>query len=161
MQLPPVDRLPYWRLQADETPSGGNGAAAAAAAGAAGVSPPVRPLQAPLPLESMERLGQGAVPRTPDVPSAPETPNRDWTDAAVNADIPKPPEPPPPPPPEPISKQLLEFFQSMWRASGSVVDIAQDIEKPAQAERLAQQARNEPLTYSDYSNPKVKRPDGV
>ncbi len=29
------------------------------------------------------------------------------------------------PPPEPISKMLLEFVQSMWRASGSAVEIAQ------------------------------------
>ena len=29
------------------------------------------------------------------------------------------------PPPEPISKMLLEFLQSMWRASGSAVEIAQ------------------------------------
>ena len=29
------------------------------------------------------------------------------------------------PPPEPLSKMLLEFVQSMWRASGSVIEIAQ------------------------------------
>ena len=28
------------------------------------------------------------------------------------------------PPPEPISKLLLEFLQSMWRASGSAIEIA-------------------------------------
>ena len=29
------------------------------------------------------------------------------------------------PPPEPISKRLLEFLRSMWRASGSVVEMSQ------------------------------------
>jgi hypothetical protein len=29
------------------------------------------------------------------------------------------------PPPEPISKRLLEFLRSMWRASGSVIELAQ------------------------------------
>ena len=31
----------------------------------------------------------------------------------------------PEPPPEPISKQLLDFLQAVWRASGSAVEIAQ------------------------------------
>lgn len=149
MQLPPVDRLPHWRLQTGEV--------VVAGAASAGVPAPVPPLQAPHPLESMERLGQGAVPKTPEMPSAPEAPNRDWTAAEMRVEDPKPPEPPP----EPISKQLLEFLQSMWRASGSVIDVAQDIEKTAVSERLAQQAKNEPLTYSDFSDPKVRRSGGV
>ncbi len=105
----------------------------------------------------MERLGHGAVPKTPDTPSSPEAPHRDWTESELKAQDPKPPEPPP----EPISKQLLEFLQSMWRASGSVIDVAQDVEKTTLAERLAQQASSEPLTYCDYSDPKVRRPGGV
>ena len=150
MQLPPVDRLPHWRIQTGEV-------MAPPGAPTAGAPAPVQTLQAPHPLESMERLGQGAVPQTPDVPSIPETPNRDWTAADMPVEDPKPPEPPP----EPISKQLLEFLQSMWRASGSVIDVAQDVEKTALAERLAQHAKNEPLTYSDYSDPKVRRSGGV
>ena len=50
-------------------------------------------------------------------------------------------EEPPEPPKEPIYKQLLEFIQSMWRASGSAVEVAQDVNKMTLQERLAQQAR--------------------
>ena len=57
--------------------------------------------------------------------------------------------------------RFREFLQSMWRASGSVIDVAQDVEKTTLTERLAQQANNEPLTYSDYSDPKVRRSGGV
>lgn len=154
MHLPPVDRLPHWRAQAGEVLP--VGAAPGVSTGAAG---PERQLQALHPLESMERLGHGAVPKTPDVPSAPDAPNRDWTEPKQEVQKePKPPEPPQ----EPISKQLLEFLQSMWRASGSVIDVAQDMEKTTlAAERLAQQASNGPLTYSDYSDPKVRRSGGV
>ena len=67
-------------------------------------------------------------------------------------------EEPPEPPKEPISKQLLEFIQSMWRASGSAVELAQDINKMTLQERLAQQVKEEPLTYSD---PKIKRTSGL
>ena len=47
----------------------------------------------------------------------------------------------------------------MWRASGSAIELAQDVNKTTLQERMAQQARNdEPLTYSD---PKVKRTGGL
>lgn len=149
MHMPPVDRLPHWRFQ--------NGEVQIADAAATGAPAAVPPLQAPHAIESMERLGQGAVPKTPDAPSAAESPNRDWTETELKAEDPEPPEPPP----EPIAKQLLEFLQSMWRASGSVIDVAQDAEKTALDERLAQQAKAEPLTYSDYSDPKVRRSGSV
>ena len=62
------------------------------------------------------------------------------------------------PPPPPLYQQLLEFIQSMWRASGSAVEVALEVNKTTLAERIAQQARDdEPLTYSD---PKVKRTGG-
>ena len=53
---------------------------------------------------------------------------------------------------------MLEFIQSMWRASGSAIEMAQDVNKTTLAERMAQQAKNEPLTYSD---PKIKRTTGL
>jgi hypothetical protein len=113
----------------------------------------VRPINAPHPVESMDRLGAGAIVREPDKPSAPDAPNRDWTAVKKKDTVEEPPEPPK----EPIYKQLLEFIQSMWRASGSAVEAAQDINKMTLQERMAQQAKNEPLTYSD---PKVKRTGG-
>lgn len=102
----------------------------------------------------MDRLGQGAIVREPDKPSAPEVVNRDWTVVKKKDTVEEPPEPPK----EPLYKQLLEHIQSMWRASGSAVEMAQEINKMTLQERLALQAKNEPLTYSD---PKVKRTGGL
>ncbi|GAA4418574.1 hypothetical protein [Acidovorax lacteus] len=143
MQIPPVDRSPVWRPQgADLYSTGASGA------------PPVRPVNLANPVESLDRLGEGAVVREPDKPSAPESPNRDWTEVKKKETTEEPPEPPK----EPIYKQLLEFIQSMWRASGTAVDMAQEVNKTALQERLANQVRNEPLTYSD---PKIKRTSGL
>ena len=143
MQMPPVDRSPSWRPQgADLYSTGASGA------------PPVRPINPSNPVESMDRLGEGAIVREPDKPSAPDVANRDWTEVKKKETVEAPPEPPK----EPIYKQLLELIQSMWRASGSAVEVAQDINKMTLQERLAQQVKNEPLTYSD---PKVKRTGGL
>lgn len=143
MQLPPVDRLPQWRPQgADLYSTGASGAV------------PVRPIHAANPVESMDRLGEGAIVKTPDKPSAPDAPNRDWTEVKKQETAPEPEEPPK----EPIYKMLLEFVQSMWRASGSAVEVALEVNKTTLAERMAQQVKDdEPLTYSD---PKVKRTGG-
>ena len=63
------------------------------------------------------------------------------------------------PPKEPIYKQLLELIQSMWRASGSAVELAQDINKTTLQERLAQQVQDR--QSPTYSDPKVKRTGGL
>ncbi len=99
-------------------------------------------------------MGEGAIVKAPDKPSAPDSPNRDWTAVKKQETVEEPPEPPK----EPIYKQLLELIQSMWRASGTAVEVAQDINKMTMQERLAQQVKNEPLTYSD---PKIKRTGGL
>lgn len=143
MPLPPVDRAPLWRPQgADLYSTGASGAV------------PVRPVHAVNPVESMDRLGEGAIVKTPDKPSAPATPNRDWTEVKKQETAQEPEEPPK----EPLYKMLIAFVQSMWRASGSAVELAQDIHKTTQAERMAQQVKDDPsLTYSD---PKIKRTGG-
>lgn len=138
MQIPPVDRSPHWRPQgADLYSTGASGAV------------PVRPVNAANPVESMDRLGEGAIVKTPEKPSA-ESPNRDWTEVKKQDTVKEPEEPPK----EPIYVQLLELLREMWRASGSAVELAQDINKITLAERMAQQAKDEPLTYAD---PAVKR----
>src|SRR5574337_244429 len=137
MQLPPVDRSPaQWRPQgADLYSTGASGAV------------PVRPVNPANPVESVDRLGEGATVREPAKPGAPDEHNRDWTLAEARKEAPKEPEEPPK---EPIYKQLLEFIQSMWRASGSAVELAQDVHKTALQERLAQQAKDlQSPTYSD------------
>ena len=101
----------------------------------------------------MDRLGEGAIVREPDKPAAPPAPNRDWTEVKKKETV----EEPPYPPKEPLYKQLLEFIQGMWRASGTAVDMAQEINKMTLQERIAQQVKNEPMTYSD---PKIKRTGG-
>ena len=143
MQMPSVDRSPVWRpAGADLYSTGASGA------------PPVRPINASNPVESMDRLGEGAIVRQPDKPSAPDVENRDWTEVKKKETAEEPPEPPK----EPIYKQLIEYIQSMWRASASAIDVAQEVNKTALQERMAQQVKNEPLTYSD---PKIKRTGGL
>lgn len=144
MQMPPVDRSPTWRPQgADLYSTGASGAV------------PVRPVQPANPVESTDRLGEGAIVREPDKPSAPDAANRDWTEVKKKDTVEEPEEPPK----EPIYKQLLEFIQSMWRASGSAVEMAQEINKTTLQERLAQQVNDkQSLTYSD---PKIKRTGGL
>ena len=141
MQIPPVDRTSSWQsLGADLYSTGASGAAA------------VRPIQAPNPVESMDRLGEGAIIKTPDKPSAPDAPNRDWTETKKQDTVKEPEDPPK----EPVYKQLLELLREMWRASGSAIELAQDINKVTLAERMAQQVKDdEPLTYTD---PSIKRP---
>ena len=144
MQLPPVDRSPIWRPQgADLYSTGASGAV------------PVRPINNPNPVESMDRLGEGAVVKAPEKPSDPDAPNRDWTMVQKKETVEEPPEPPKEPQ---LYKVMIEFIQSMWRASGSAIEMAQNVNQTTLAERLAQQAKNEPLTYSD---PTVKRTTGL
>ena len=144
MQLPPVDRSTSWRPQgADLYSTGASGAV------------PVRPINAANPVESMDRLGEGAIVKTPEKPSDPDQANRDWTEALAKKELKAEPEPAKEPP---LYKMMLEFIQSMWRASGSAIEMAQDVNKTTLAERMAQQAKNEPLTYSD---PKIKRTTGL
>ena len=144
MQIPPLDRTQTpWRTQgADLYSTGASGAA------------PVRPVNAVNASESVDKIGEGRTVREPEKPSVADSENRDWTlaeEVKQKEEVEEPPK-------EPISKQLIEFIQSMWRASGSAVELAQDINKMTLQERLAQQVKNEPLTYSD---PKIKRTSGL
>lgn len=147
MQLPPVERSPHvWRPtpSADLNLTGAGGAV------------PVRPVQAPNPVESTDRLGEGAIVREPTRASDPDKENRDWTLAETKKEAPEQAEEKPREPP--LYQQLLEFIQSMWRASGSAVEVALDVNKTTLQERLAQQVKNdESPTYSD---PKIKRTGG-
>lgn len=138
MPLPPVDRNLNWRPPgADLYSTGASGAV------------PIRPINPANPVESTDYIGGGVVPSGPDKPSAePETPNRDWTTVRKQATAEEPPEPPK----EPISKQLLEFLQAMWRAGAAAI-----LEATEEATKAANKPANltqEPLTYSD---PKVKK----
>lgn len=143
MQIQPVDRSPNWRPQGSDLYSTG-------ASGA----PPVRPVAAPHPIESADRMGEGAVVKEPDKPSDTDTSNRDWTQTKKQETVKEPEEPPK----EPISKMLIEFIQSMWRASAAAVDAAEAINKSASQQEKANQVKNETLTYTE---PKVKRTSGL
>ena len=107
MQLPPVDRNLNWRPpSADLYSTGASGAV------------PVRPINPVNAVESLDHIGGGVVLRGPDKPSAEVVqPNRDWTLQRKQETAEEPPEPPK----EPISKQLLEFLQAMWRAGGAAI----------------------------------------
>ena len=140
MQIPPLDRTQTpWRTQgADLYSTGASGAA------------PVRPVNAVNAPESVDKIGEGRTVREPEKPSAPDTENRDWTlaeEVKQKEEVEEPPK-------EPISKQLIEFIQSMWRASAQAVEQAQETSKSEDLLQSKQTARNEPLTYSE---PRIKR----
>ena len=143
MQIPPLDRTQTpWRTQgADLYSTGASGAA------------PVRPVNAVNASESVDKIGEGRTVREPEKPSAPDTENRDWTlaeEVKQKEEVEEPPK-------EPISKQLIEFIQSMWRASAQAVEQAQEVSKSEDVLQNKQSARNEPLTYSE---PRIKRTGG-
>lgn len=146
MQLLPVDRSPQWRPQgADLYSTGASGAV------------PVRPINPTNPVESMDRLGQGAIVREPDKPSNEDTANRDWTLPKTENNEVKKEEPEPPKDP-PLYKLMIDFIQSVWRASTMAVDAADNIVKAGIDERVQQEMRDEPLVYAE---PKVKRQGSV
>ena len=148
MQLPPIDRQPaQWRAQgADLYSTGASGAVA------------VRPVNTTTPVESMDRLGEGAVVREPTKPTAPDEENRDWTLPVEKKDKPQEAEAVPADPP--LHQVMLEFIQSMWRASASAVDVAQDVHKTALQEAQAQKAE-EAEQSPIYNDPTVKRTTNV
>ena len=140
MQIPPVDRSHSpWRTQGNDLYSTG-------ASGAV----PVRPVNAVNAMESVDKLGEGRTLREPEKPSVADTENRDWTlaeEIKQKEEVDEPPK-------EPISKQLIEFIQSMWRASAQAVDQAQEASKSEDLLQSKQSARSEPLTYAE---PRIKR----
>ena len=145
MQLPPVDRSTSWSPQgADLYSSGASGAA------------PVRPVQSSGATESIDYIGGGVVPRGIDKPSTQVVePNRDWTIVRKQVTAEEPPEPPP----EPISKQLIEFLQTIWRAASSaIVEASEEAAKASAAEtKAAIPVRPADVTYTD---PTIKRTRG-
>ena len=87
----------------------------------------------------------------PNQPLSPEKdPSPDWTTTPKAVE--KKPENPPP---EPISKQLLDFLQVLWRAGGNAIDVAQVANQTLNPDKLAEG----PLTYEDPSA--VKKTTGV
>ncbi|GAA3995306.1 hypothetical protein GCM10022279_18640 [Comamonas faecalis] len=118
---------------------------------------PVRPVQAVNPVESLDRLGEGAVVRMPEKTLSPEEQYRDWTLPEEKKEAPKEDEEIPKRPP--MYQQMIDFIQSMWRASASAIDAAQEVNRVTTQERLAQQVSNdESPTYAD---PKIKRGGGA
>ncbi|MEX8194107.1 hypothetical protein [Comamonas guangdongensis] len=144
MPIQPIDRSQTpWRTHgADLYSTGASGAV------------PVRPVNAANAAESVDKVGEGRTVREPEKPSAPDAENRDWT---LPEEI-KQKEEVEDPPKEPISKQLIELIQSMWRASAQAVEQAQESSKSEDLLQSKQTARGEPLTYAE---PRVKRTGGT
>ncbi|MBC7215946.1 MAG: hypothetical protein AB7V41_00280 [Burkholderiaceae bacterium] len=147
MPIHAVDRSPPWRPQgADLYSSGASGA------------PPVRPVNTSHPVESTDRLGEGSTLRTPEKLQTEGTDGmrarRDGIETPAEKEQKAKEQIPPQPP---LYQQLLDFVQSMWRASSNAVEVAQNVHQTAQQERLAQQAPPESPTYSA---PKIKRSGG-
>lgn len=86
----------------------------------------------------------------PDQPSGPkEATSKDWTEKPKVEE-----EKPPEPPKEPISKQLLEFLQTLWRAGGNAIDVAQNGQQVLNPPKES----DGPITYSD---PTAKKTTGL
>ena len=150
MQLPPVDRHPGLRLS-------GSDSASSAGQKVIPVAPvnPANAVHAPGVVNKIsESAAQASASRVYTSVSDPAergseaaTSPKDWT-------IRRPePEKVQIPPPEPLSKMLLEFVQSMWRASGSTVEIAQAQNQNVQVNQnnplaAAGELAKENLTYS-------------
>lgn len=120
---------------------------------------PVRPINAVNPVESTDQLGGGAVVRLSPQAQVPDEVQRDWTLPETHHLAPEEVEPPRDPP---LYQQLIDLVQSMWRASGNAVQIAEEINQTTLADRLDHEVRPEPVDASPtYSDPSVKRTGGV
>jgi hypothetical protein len=94
-------------------------------------------------------LATGQTPG-PDQPSGTkEATTKDWTEKPKVEE-----EKPPEPPKEPISKKLLEFLQTLWRAGGNAIDVAQNGHQVLNPPKDV----DGPITYSD---PSVKKTTGL
>ena len=148
MPLSPVERSPaHWMQpppQSDLYSTGASGAV------------PVRPVNSVNAMASTDELGASAIVRISGKTGIPEAIQHDWTLAQPEKETPKVEEPPPRDPP--LYQQLIDIVQSMWRASGNAVQMAEEMNQTTLADRLNQQAppplKSEPVTYAD---PSVKK----
>ncbi|KQP19225.1 hypothetical protein ASF43_28975 [Pseudorhodoferax sp. Leaf267] len=94
-------------------------------------------------------LSTGQKPGPDEPTGTKEATSKDWTEKPKVEE-----EKPPEPPKEPISKKLLEFLQSLWRAGGNAIDVAQNgnlvLNPPKESDG--------PVTYAD---PSAKKTTGI
>ena len=152
MQVPPLDRNPIeWA-----NPQGANLYSTGASGPAA-----VRPVHAVNAVESVDKLGEGVTVsiKNPERPTDRSVQDEAGTDKPEAQDAKKSlKDIQDEQNKEPLSKQLIEFIQSMWRASAMAVDALEEAKKVDQQQRNMAQTQTEPLTYQD---PKVKRTGGL
>jgi len=148
MQIPPADLTPY----RPPAPAAGVAASGAAGNGEPAVRAGVTQADA---TKGQDFVGAPQGARSPDnsPSSSTETPNRDWTTVRQKETAKEPEEPPK----EPISKQLIEHIQSLWRASALMVDIAEEQQRKAHQDSLLGTGDGNvaPVVYADPT--KVKR----
>ncbi|WP_027476535.1 hypothetical protein [Curvibacter gracilis] len=151
MQLPPVDRSMNWAYS-------GSSQSLAGADNAISTKPAATTVTN-APTESTIVTVSGQKAASPDKPSSSnDQPNKDWTAVKKKATT----EEAKTPPPEPISKRLIDFLNSMWKASGSVVELAAE-QASAEANRLEREKQKQGLSTNllVYTDPKVKRSGGL
>ena len=94
-------------------------------------------------------LSTGQAPGPDQASGSKDAAPKDWTEKPKVEE-----EKPPEPPKEPISQQLLEFLQALWRAGGNAIDVAQNgnlvLNPPKESDG--------PITYSD---PSAKKTTGL
>jgi hypothetical protein len=128
-------------------------AVAATAKTSAANTPSDNPLQDASPetaAKTAKLLAAGKEPGPNQPLATEEEVSKDWTTAPKAAEK-KVEEPPP----DPISKKLLDFLQSLWRAGGQAIDVTQVANQTLNPDKLAEG----PLTYEDPSA--VKKTTGV
>lgn len=150
MSTPAVDRIPIqW------TGTQGANLYSTGASGPAAVRP-VHPVNA---TESTDKLGEGVTVtiKSAEKPTDDSVQDLDWTarydrqETSLKAEKEDENK-------EPLHKQLVDFIQSMWRASALAVEAAEEASRIDQHERNSMLVRNSPLTYNE---PRVKRTGGL
>jgi hypothetical protein len=135
MQLQTLDRPTSLRLSGTDLASGGGLKVA-----------PVTPVTPVMPVSPAAFQGSPDVVVQINPQNLPHIPteNKDWTIQRPHADTVEDP------PPVPIAKMMLEFLQSMWRASGSVIEVVLAKQEAATINPNAQPGSltKEVLTYS-------------
>lgn len=152
MPVSPVDRTPI-----EWTNTQGANLYSTGASGPVAVRP-VHPVNA---VESVDKLGEGVTVsiKSPEKPTDRSTQDLDWTAKPEELETKKSlKEIQEEQNKEPLSKQLIEFIHSMWRASAMAVDALEESQKVDQQQRNMVQVRTEPLTYEE---PRVKRTRGL
>lgn len=156
MSLPPVSSVHAERTPIEWNQTQGANLYSTGASGPAAI----RPVHRVNAVESTDRLGEGVTVtlKYADRPTDDSVKDLDWTAKYVAREESIKAEREEAVAREPLHKQLVEFIQSMWRASAIAVEAAEQAGRIDQHERNSTLVRSSPLVYNE---PRVKRTGGL